>query len=81
MMTSCTILSLREFILYEAKKMSQYRHYRLFIFRRTCRSGAVIFNHYRSPLVISERNIPALIARQDALRGIVRNICEIGVGN
>lgn len=42
------------------KKMetSQYRHYRKFVFRQTCRSDVVIFNHYRSPLVISERNIP-----------------------
>lgn len=70
------ILSLWEYVLYAKqekknegrRRTSQYRHYRPFVFRQTCRSDAVIFNHYRSPLVISERNIPALIARRDALR-------------
>lgn len=53
----------------EREKTLQHTHYRPLIFRSPAEPArAIIFNHYRSSLVISD-NIPALIARRDALKG------------
>lgn len=73
------LLNLRDYVKKKERKKENVTTYTLSSVRFSS-SSAVIFNHYRSPLVISAEH-SSLNCAAGCIQEIVRNICEIGVGN
>lgn len=74
------MLNLHGYVIPKRRKRKSARYNTGVIVRSLDKSSAVIFNRYRSPLVISAKH-SSLNCAAGCIQGIVRNICEIGVGN